>query len=566
MFPLAVILCATIFAAIILLMPLMQWQDAQFPFRGVVIMPTDAELHYAARMREIYDGFWTGNTFFSEPKDQPYLQPPLPEMIPAMVSKFLHLNPVSTFVVFSVLCAFLLVVTMVGTIAVLTDTTWESLIAVCILVFSGFLLGAPWDFWEFLTGSGTFEPLRFTRPINPLWTVPWFFAAIWLTAEWLRGRRIALAYCVVPLTILVYSYVYAWSYLAVTLGLLTIYLACTGDWRKVRDLSICGAFVGVFSIPYIFHLFETIRHPLYEESSQRIGIIASRSPIFGVWMILGVLTIVIARKRWGVTWQLAAALIIGGIMAMNQQILSGRYLVPHHYHWYFFQPLASMLAMVLVLRILGRYLSDRLTPFIIGLLICVAIAFGIRYQTLAYMNVRDYWGAQQALAPVLEYVDKNMHAGQVVYSPNIGIMDFVPVYTSADVYNSSNAINYLVSTDRARAVFFFDLWVHGYTVDQAKKEFPTTLRSKLGSALSAIYFREKYGSYDAIPDDLVLKNVDAYKKYISMSDSEKIRLYPIDAVILPDNVQQTHAIALLKSMSDEVFVSEGFSVRMMKIQ
>jgi hypothetical protein len=106
--------------------------------------------------------------------------------------------------------------------------------------------------------------------------------------------------------------------------------------------------------------------------------------------------------------------------------------------------------------------------------------------------------------------------------------------------------------------------VNGYTAAQAEKEFPTTMRSRLGSALYAIYFRERYGSYDAVPDDVVAENVVAYRTFLALPDTQKIGLYPITAVVLPDDVKETPAISLLKSMSDQVFASDGFTVRMMK--
>ena len=327
----AVVLCALAFAGVTVLPHALQRHDAQYPFRGVEIMAADAEIHYTARMREIYDGFWqTGNTFYSEPKDQPYLQPPFPEMVPATIARWTHQDPVLTFTVFSGVSALFLVVIMTGALTALTGAAWESLLAVCALLFAGFLLGAPWDLGRFLAGAGAFEPLRFTRPINPLWTAPWFFAAVWLAALWVRGRRGALAACVLPLTILVYSYVYAWSYLAVALGLLTLWYACRRDWPRVKDLCLCGAVTGALSLPYVLHLLETMKNPLYADSALRLGLSVSHTPVLGVWVVIGLAVVAAARKRWSATWPLVAALIIGGILAMNQHVLTGKFIVPPH--------------------------------------------------------------------------------------------------------------------------------------------------------------------------------------------------------------------------------------------
>ncbi len=565
-FPCTAVVCAVVFVGTVLLPHALQRLDSANPFRGVEIMAADAEIHYAARMREVFDGFlMTGNVYYSEPKHQPFLHPPYPEAVPAVIAMVLHTDPVLTFTLYAGLCAFVLFLVMTGAMVALTGRRWESLMAVCALVFAGALLGAPWDIGKFLVGSGAFEPLRFSRVINPLWSASWFFGVIWLVATWVRrrDRRLLLA-CVPCLAILVYSYVYAWSFLAVSLALLMLWYAVRREWPRVMDLCLCGGLVAVVIVPYLLQVQAAVHHPFYAESSPRIGLVFSHAPSLGVWAFIALAILAVARKRWAATWPLLLCLILGGLVAMNQQVLTGHSIVPHHYHWYFFHPLASLLAMVLVLQFLGRFSLGGNKPSVAGFLIVAAMVFGIRYQELAYVSVRAYWGEQQKLAPMLEYVGKNLHAGQVVYSPDIDVMDLVPVYTSADVYTATNANNYLIPTNRIRDVFFFDLWVNGFTAAQAEKEFPTTMRARLGSALYSIYFREQYGSYNAMPDDLVAQNVAAYKSYLGMLDTAKIRLHPINALVLPDDMKETPAISLLKSMSDQVFASEGFSVRMMK--
>jgi hypothetical protein len=93
-----VILIAAVFAVVTVLPHILQRTDTRFAFRGVEIMPADAEIHYAARMREIYDGYWqTGGVFYAGFKHQPFLQPPFPEAVPALLAKFSGFNPVLVF-------------------------------------------------------------------------------------------------------------------------------------------------------------------------------------------------------------------------------------------------------------------------------------------------------------------------------------------------------------------------------------------------------------------------------------------------------------------------------------
>lgn len=566
LFPCIVLACAITFSIVAVLLHILQRVDGQYPFQGVEIMAADAEVHYTARVREIYDGFWqTGNTFYADLKHTPYMQPPFPEMIPAYVARALGVDPVPVFVLFSALCAFALLLVTTGALTALTGDAWASLLATCTLLFAGFFLGAPWDLGKVLSGSGGFEPLRFSRVINPLWTVPWFFGAVWLVAAWLRTRKFALLLCsAIPLLVLVYSYVYAWSYIAAALVMLLCWYAVKRDMLRAKHLTYCAVLVTLCSIPYGLHVLETISHPFYPESALRQGVITTHAPMFSAWFIPVALTIALTYKRWPTTWPFVTTLLLAGVVVLNQQILTGRALVAHHYHWYFFHPLASLCFLALAYSLVGHWKPvQRIRTPLFVVVLTVAVLLGIRYQSLAYATARDHWGRQQQLAPVLAYIDQHFGTGTVVYSPSVAVMDLVAVHTSADVYTSGNANQYLVPVARARDVFFFDLWVRGKTPEDIRQEFPTTLRSALGSALYSIHFREQYGSYQAVPDDVVAENILAYERYSALSDSAKISKHRIDVLVLADDIQQTPAVRTLLSASRETLRQNGYSVRIL---
>jgi hypothetical protein len=561
----ATILGAFVFSFLTILPHLQQRLDTRYPFQGIEIMAHDAEIHYSARVQEIVDGFWTGNTFYSEPKDQPFLQPPLPEAVPAFLARSLNIEPVIAFTFFSALCAFGLFLTMTGSVSSLTGWRWKSLLSVSALLFVGALLGAPWDLSRYVFGSGAVDLLRFTRPINPLWTAPWFFGAIWLTALWVESRQRRFMLFAAPvLAVLVYSYVYAWSYLAVSLGLLTLWFTVKKDWKRVFDLCFCGLLVAVLSAPYILSLLSALAHPLYEESAVRVGVIASHEPAVGIWSGIALILLALSHRCWGLRSPCIISLLLGGLIAMNQQVITGSSIVAHHYHWYFFHPIVSMLTMALLLRAAEQSIaSARVRSALTAVLLLGAIAFGIRHQTLAYETASAYWGQKQPMAPALRYIDKHLIAGQVVYATDNVFNDLVPVYSSADVYTATNANNYLVSLERARDVFFFDLWMQGYTARDVETEFPTTLRSKIGTSLYGIHFREQYGSYDAVTDAIVSENIESFKKFLLLSFDQKLALYPIDIVVFTPESPDTTALREIRLRSREVFAEQGYSIRIL---
>ncbi|MEQ1849571.1 MAG: hypothetical protein ABL890_03205 [Candidatus Peribacteraceae bacterium] len=545
---------------------MLQRLDTTYPYQGVDIMATDAEIHYAARMREIYDGFWkTGNTFYSSPKDQPYMHPPFAEMIPAYIARVTGLHPASAFALFAGLCGAALFVAVLSALKSLTGRKWESLLAVCTLFFAGPLLGAPWDLFTIIEGVGFYEPLRFTRPINPLWTASWFFACISITANWIRMPRgwhmPALIACI---TVLVYSYVYAWSYIAATLGLLTLYFAYRGSWSRVLTLLLSAVIIGVLSIPYLLNLVEVLQHPLYPESSMRMGLHHSREPVVGVWMLVALGLCLASSRLWKSNASLIICLLLGGIIAINQHVITGSHIVAHHYHWYFFHPIASLLFLVAILQMSSAFAPQRFIR-IVGITVpIVVIVFGLRYQTLAYASVRDHWGRYQSLAPVLTELSVLTKTGDVVFSADVNVMDLVPIYTSADVYYSTNANNYLVPDTHARMTYFFQLWTQGVTAVEAKDTFFSTRRAELSSAVHAIYYREVLGSYAAISDQEVSEHLDAYRSFLSLSEEEKLQLQPISFVVFTPYDQRSRAMNTLRARAEIVFEDSGFEIGRMR--
>lgn len=556
---------ALLFAVAVLWLHLLQRTDRQYPFQGIEMMATDAEGHYAARTREVYDGFFaTGNVFYSSPKNQPYLQPPLPEMVPAFLARLLHAEPVSVFILWKAVCAVVLFWMMAGCMRALTGRPWESLIAVSALLFAGALLGAPWDIVRYIVGTNDFmEPLRYSRPINPLWTDCWFFAAVWLLALWTKRCSSSLIIAVALVTVvMVYSYVYAWTYIGASLLFLSLWHLKNRDWLRIRDLTLYALIVGLLGLPYFLHVAATTHHPLYAESAIRIGLVPLRQPVFGVWMFLFLALAAVAAWRRNICWPLMLSLALGGLLALNQQLITGQSIVPHHYYWYFLHPLASMLMLTFFFEMAGGTVlrSQRVRAAVGSVVVLCAVAFGFLHQYRAYQSSRAFFGSLQPLAPLLREVDRILRPGQVVFSPQRIVMDLVPIYSSADVYAATNANNYLAPLKRARDVYFFHLWLQGLTPEQATREFFTTRRSELSSWLYAIYYRELLGSYRSIPDDVVAENVTLYARYAALSTKQKLALYPLDFLVTTPSDRQTPQMKLLLAKGQPVFSANGYSL------
>ncbi len=257
------------------------------------------------------------------------------------------------------------------------------------------------------------------------------------------------------------------------------------------------------------------------------------------------------------------------VVALNQQVVSGQALAAPHYHWYFVKPLAIAFIVLLAwiwIEDMTERQNVRLRRLVsaawIGLTIFF-ITFGILYQYTSYRVVRSFWIDAQKYGPALKYLDAQARASDTVYARDV-IRNFVAIYTPANVYWATDAHMYLSSDQRARDEYFFDLWVDGVSADQAAAEFPAARRAELSSRVHAIYYRETTGDLRNLPDAEVSGAVSAYRDYLSRSDEERLRAYPLDFAVLKKDLPETPAVSALKSRGELVYRDETYEIYSMK--
>lgn len=554
---------ALLFAAVTLYPHFLQRVDTTYRFKGIELMATDAEQHYGARIREIVDGhFATSNVFYHAPKDQPYLLPPIPEATVAIPAKLFGIDPVAFFVWSKAISAAALVLILVAFFAYITKRRWESLLGVTALLFAGTLLGAPWDIVAFFRGDIEYDFLRFVRPFNPLWSTPWFFAAVGFLACWIEKRAtwkiILAALCTV---VTLYSYFYAWSYIGAVMVLLTCWYVYKREWKRLHDLGIFLVIFLVLGIPYEWNLWQTMHHPDYPESSKRLGMALRHTPVAGIWSILFLILSFFSRRFWPRSWPLLPALAIGGLLVLNQQVITGKYLVPHHYHWYFIFPLASVSVLILILSMLDRYVRFTWMKVIGSILLLLAAIFtGFFQQQKAYDGIREEWGEMQNWKPVIDALNADAKPGDTAFVSIMRFADLITVYTPLDVYAASDANHYLVPFKRAEDVLWFRFWLEGITPVAAQKRFYSDLKLELSTRIYAIYYREAADDYLAIPDDVVAAHVASYKKYFALPLEEKLTEYPLDYIVVLPTDPKTAALTSILGRSDKIYDQDGYQI------
>lgn len=565
----AVVACGMLFGVLSVLPNVWQRFDDRYPFAGIEMMGTDQEFYYATRIREFQDGFpMVGSAYYAEYKNQPFVQPPLPEWVVGGLGTMLGLNAARTALMEKLLFGCLLFTMMTVFCMLLSGRRWWSLLAVSALLYAGFVFSAPHLLPDVVLGRPlALEFLRFSRLTNPLFSSTLFFTALCLYLLWLqRGSRAALAGCGVFSGLCFYAYPYAWSYLGVAFGLSLLFLwVVKRDRRRALELAAMGMLVAVIAAPYFLHQFSAVRHnESYPLMLLRFCVVHTRHLIGGLWMLVFVLLPLAARRfaPFRPTW-FAGALAATGVILMNQQLITGTMLMPLHYHWYYIQPL-SVLCWILFL---GAALCDpvvrrmphgvRAVLFVLCLSFCAFL--GVRTQYLAYQNVRSEWGTAQQVSGVLAYLDDKAVPGIVTYTADDMLRELVTVYTSGDVYDADNAPLCLCPDDRRLTPYYFRLWLEGVDAAEARTSFFTTRKPEVSSQLRGSYYREAYGGYDRIPEDHVRMVLEGYESYLSLSTDDKLGTYLLHYLAFrKDRVPDTPQAREVLARTDTVFDDEYF--------
>lgn len=562
------LITSLVFGAVSVIPNLWLRADAGTAFQGVEIQGTDQEYLYAARVREIYDGsLRASNVYYAGNKDQPYLQPPLPELVIATVGRLAWVDAARALLLSKFMLGAILWYVMAGFFTALSRRWDASFLAVAALTFAGPMFSGPWAASQLIQGTaGQLEFLPFSRPVNPQWSGLLFFGALWALLVWSRTKSLRSLVLTGVITVAsVYSYVYTWTMLGVIYVIHGIYALLRRNRRSIAHVALLFLIVVVGSAPYLWNMWKAVHHPAYPDATKLFGMIASHRPVAGLTLIALLAIAWFGRKGFGDRAFMVFSLAVAAVVVLNQQIVTGQHMVSAHYHWYYIKPLAIILFIIPVWTWIrdratrGRITHERLLTSVWCAVIFLSVAFGVLYQRTSYVSARSLWLNMQQAGPTLTYLDRNFKAGDVVYARDF-IRELVPIYTSADVYWATNAPIFLSGDRRSRDTYFFDLWVDGVSADQAAAAFPAERRAELSSRIHGIYYREAAGGYRNIPDAEVEDAVAAYRAYMSLTDEERFRLYPFTVAALKAGLPETPAIVAIKRHGVRVYGDDAYEV------
>ncbi|MBU0546244.1 hypothetical protein KKA13_03250, partial [Patescibacteria group bacterium] len=479
-----VLLCALALGLLSVLPHLLAVRTLGVEYQGIPFMYSDDEDIYLARMQEIIDGHPAlGSIFLYEYKNGFATQRSYGELFYVGLSRITGLTLPQTLVLAKFLfpiLLFLFVYSFLLKILPADDLSLRKIWALVgsTLVALGFDLLSMRDLFTVLRGQDIGLQLSiWTRPVNPILGALFVFGYLNLLWKGIFNRKRWFTVAAGVLLGGSVFYFFCWGAIfSVTVVLGTIFLV-QKDWSRIKDVAITIGIGFIVSAPYWISTLRSIGGEAGRTIALRNGMFFTHSPLMNKTLFAALVVFLLisaylvrrgkiwrelAREPW---WFVMLSLLLGGLLALNQQIVTGREIWPYHFVQYT-KPFA-MIVVVVTLSHLGKFRSklfNSLGVIVLFTLFVQGVAVASTYRAVL-PDFRD----RQTEASVYEWINKNAEKDCVVLVVSSGerMARQIPAFTSCNVYGVYWLIDG-IPAERIKHNFFVFLRLEGVDPENAE--------------------------------------------------------------------------------------------------
>lgn len=378
---------------------------------AILSVETGDEAWYHAVLNETAAGGEPWNPIIAETPTGKSLAPVLAELVMSLPIRF-GLGVHSTVVLWRFLLPFLASLVMYAVTLILSRSRGLALSA------SIALPTLAWVVAPFFLPLSAFT--LFDRPVHPQFEIPILVAFMGCVVIALdkRGKDWLVIPASFLLGMLIYSYLWAWTWGFVFLGLLAIEHALRREWKPVSQLAACALSAAIIGSPQLVHLVQSAMNPEATEYAIRLGLTYGHGfadALVNLPLVFGLAVLMVSRR--GLTpavLRFAGTGIGATFIAANQQLVTGRAFQPDHYVLLIGAPLVLWaLLWAAWTRIQTRGEMVRNVFITLVAMVGVLIQLGMQYR-IARMSVAAIKHVQP-LASVINYLDTNNPNGAVVF-------------------------------------------------------------------------------------------------------------------------------------------------------
>jgi len=558
-------------------------------YRGIPMIATANEDVYLARIQEIIDGHpLVGSVAFYEEKDQPPLIMPTVEMIYALPSLLFGVPLLKTLIASKFVLPFILFLLVYFLINKITAKSYLlsnkiNAIAGALLVTLGYDLVDYRSIWLYLTGKIVLGDnfLIWARPVNPVAGAIFLFSfliCLWLIIQRSPARKKAIWLAALFLALMIASYFFSWGAAVSVLAIITLIYMLRREFGAVKDFIRLTLAAVALAAPYWFISFRAGQSPWHRGALLRNGLFQTHYPIFNKFLLASLLfylaivacSFIFKKEKIKFiakieNWHLfTLALLLGGLWALNQQIITGLTVWPYHFVQYTI-PLSMVVFSALLYNIVKAW-----KPFVWVLAISViassSLIFGLIIQTNSYLTNYNRYVALQSYKPIFDWLNQQEKDSVVLVKIDDTVKfelvsGLIPAFTHDNVYAFHWAY-YSLKPDRIYDSFLTILRSKGVSPDKVEDY----LRDNQGDA--NLYLCSNWKGLFSVKDfpdfsDTILAErlksfPGEYREFTGWDFRTELKKYRLDYILSDSPLTETFSQEL--GTLELAFYSNGFYI------
>lgn len=556
-------------------------------YRGIPMLATPNEGSYLGRIRDIVDGHGTlGSPFFFEYKDQLPLSPPTGEWFYALPVLAFGISPATVLVLSKFILPAALFLLVYALISWLTGSGgWQqklNAIAGGLLVVLGYDLIDYRTVFSYIDGTnspGSF--LLWARPVNPILGAIFLFSFllfVWaILQNTQRSKRAvvglpAQAGAAAFLALMFSSYFFSWGLALSVLAALILFLLLRKEYKTAGMLALIVPLGALFASPYWIVVWRAAQNQWYEESVLRSGLFLTHYPLLNKLLLATLLFFVLAlafdffwKRKKGIAFRLESwhwfclALLLGGLWAYSQQVITGRTIWPYHFVQYTI-PFSMVVVMVVLHRII-REQSAYLWTILVLVAVFSSLVFGVYTQASAYVRSRPHSAELQNYAFLFKWLNAQEKDCVVFTNENSpemsGLNTLIPAFTHCNRYASTELYS-LMPYERGRDNYLALLRLKGVSADGID-EYVREHREAAGYLYSNWQGLFRVKDFPDFSDPLLeerLKTLpESYRQFAAKDFRSELMKYRLDYILsagplLPSVLQELKGTDLIQTVGD----------------
>lgn len=424
-------------------------------FSGIYRQVLDDQLYYVTRAHEVTDGHsFLSNPYLSEHKNTEPMQFWLPDYLLATPLGFFGISVEQGYLAYSFIFPVVLFLLTYAIVFLLTRFRLFSLLTTSFLHIGLFLI-------------------TFARIPSPQFNFVFFEILLLSLLLYFDSKKLRYAILTaLSFGLLFYLYPYFWTFVAATLGIFLVFGFFSRTDIQIR--TVLAIFLGGFILgsQYFWSLIEASRLSFYTETVERVGMVHTHFPSGFSIVAFALLTLsVFAWALWKRILRIDAISLLflsgvfASIVAVNQHVITGQNLeFSSHYFLpsiYWFVLTVAYIVSRFVITYDSKWIRN-ITLCILGVIVVISIVQqSITFTRLAFSYTPTDVSTQR-YAPVFDWLKMHTKKDDVVFA-NPLLSQYIPAYTSNNIYSSGYAILFFLSNTEAEERYIINHYWDNFT-------------------------------------------------------------------------------------------------------